>query len=338
MQNLIEVPSWPPPPEVLVFLAISAAAATWVSIDYRARADGSRWERVAWWLGTLVALPIFLPIYLVAARPTGHLIHCPSCGRPTLVHRAACRHCGTPIAFEPPPQVWGLGEVIGLSLVFLFTLPVVAAAVGVEGPPTLGQLSVFAVAQNLLFIGLTIYVVRQRYRLPLDRLGLRASRWPQWVAGGAVVGAVTVPLSLAAEWVAVVLIGTFLGRPRVEAMAEQEHLSDVLTGILQDPLTTVQIVWVLALVCVLVPIGEEMFFRGLVYGTLRRWGVTAATVLSALLFAAVHQQVVHFLPIALLGVVLALLYERTGSLLPAVIVHAANNMVAVLGALYNWNI
>jgi hypothetical protein len=111
-----------------------------------------------------------------------------------------------------------------------------------------------------------------------------------------------------------------------------------LTGILQRPLTTTQIVWIVLLVCVLVPIGEEMFFRGFVYGTLRRWGVTAATVLSALFFGAVHQQVVHFLPIVVLGAILALLYERTGSLLPAMLVHAVNNLVAVLGTLYQWNI
>jgi len=309
-----------------------------VYVDYRARAAGSRWERIAWWLGTLVALPIFLPIYLVAARPPGNLIRCPSCGRLTLAHRAACRHCGEPIAFEPSPEIWGLGEVIGLSLVFILTLPVIAEAVGISPPPTLGQLSVFALVQNLLFIALTVYVVRTRYRLPLDRLGLRVDRWHRWLPAGALIGAVSIPLSLGAERVAVAVIGALVGTARAEAMSEQEHLTDILTGILQRPLTTTQIVWIVLLVCVLVPIGEEMFFRGFVYGTLRRWGVTAATVLSALFFGAVHQQVVHFLPIVVLGAILALLYERTGSLLPAMLVHAVNNLVAVLGTLYQWNI
>ena len=334
MPNHVEVS----PVVLLLVTAVSAAAATWVYVDYRARATSRRWERVAWWLGTLLALPIFLPIYLIAARSPGRLIRCPSCGRLTLAHRAACRHCGTPIAFEPSPEIWGLGEVIGLGLVFMLALPVIAGAIGVGPVPTLGQLSAFAIAQNLLFIGLTVYVVRGRYRLPLDRLGLRADRWPLWLGGGTVIGAASIPLSMAAESAAVAFIGAFVGRGRAEAMAEQEHLTDVLTGILQRPLATTQIVWIVLLVCVLVPIGEEMFFRGFVYGTLRRWGVAAAAVLSALFFAVVHQQIVHFLPIALLGLVLAVLYERTGSLLPAMIVHAANNIVAVLGALYRWNI
>jgi membrane protease YdiL (CAAX protease family) len=326
-------------PVVLIVLTlVSAAAATWVYVDYRARAAGSRWERIAWWLGTLVALPVFLPIYLVAARPPGNLTRCPSCDRLTLAHRAVCQHCGEPIAFEPSPELWGLGEIIGLSLVFILTLPVIAAAVGISPTPTLEQLTVFAIAQNLLFVALTIYVVRTRYRLPLDRLGLRADRWPVWLPVGVVVGAASIPLSLGAERVAVAVIGAIVGTARAEAMSEQEHLTDVLTGILQRPLTTAQIVWLVLLVCALVPIGEEMFFRGFVYGSLRRWGAAAATVLSALFFGAVHQQVVHFLPIVVLGVILALLYERTGSLLPAMLVHAVNNLVAVLGALYQWNI
>jgi hypothetical protein len=317
---------------------VSAAAATWVYVDYRARAVGSRWERVAWWLGTLFALPIFLPIYLIAARPPGQLTRCPSCGRLTLAHRAACGHCGTPIAFEPAPEIWGLGEAIGLALVFMLALPVIAAAAGVGPTPTLGQLSVFAVVQNALFIGLTIYVARGRYRLPLERLGLRGDQWPLWLLGGAVLGAASIPISVGSERLAVALIGVFIGGERAEAMADREHLTDVLTGVLQRPLTTVQILWIVVLVCILVPVGEEMFFRGFVYGALRRWGVAVAVALSSLFFAAVHQQVVHFLPIAVLGVILALVYERTGSLLPAMLIHAANNIVALLASLFKWNI
>jgi membrane protease YdiL (CAAX protease family) len=324
---------------LLVALTLtSAGVATWVYVDYRARGGGRPWERVAWWLGTLLALPIFLPIYLIAARPPGRLMRCPACGRQTLSHRAACGHCGNPIAFEPPPDVWGLGEVVGLSLVFILTLPIIAGTLGIDASPTLEQLSVFAVIQNVLFVALAAYVVRGRYRLPLDQLGVRTARWPLWVVLGLVAGALTVPISMGAERVATAVIASVVGAERAESMAEQEHVADVLTGILAQPLTNAQVVWIVVLVCVLVPIGEEIFFRGFVYGTLRRWGIAAATVLSALFFGAVHQQIVHFLPIAVLGVILAALYERTGSLVPAIVVHAVNNLVATLASLYQWPI
>ena len=325
-------------PGFVVFLFISTAAAAWVFHDYGSRTEGSRWERLAWLLGTLLALPIFLPIYLIAARPPGRLARCPSCGRPTVTHRAACRHCGNAIAFEPPPRIWGLGEVVGIALVFMITLPVVAAALGIQSTPSLVELSGLALAQNLMFIGLTLYVVRMRYQLPLADLGVRVERWPAWAAAGLLIGALSIPVSTQVEELSIALISLFIGRGSAEQMAEQEHLSDVLTGILQDPISMPEFAWILFLVCVLVPIGEEIFFRGFIYGTLRRWGLATAVVLSALFFSAVHQQIVHSLPIFVLGVVLAVVYERTRSLLPSMVIHAVNNVVAILSVFYGWNI
>jgi len=325
-------------PDLALFLIVSALAATWVHVDYRSRTDGPMWERVAWWLGTLVALPVFLPIYLVAARPPGRLVRCPSCGRPTLAHRAGCRHCGNAIAFEPAPRLWGLSEVVGISIVFILTLALVAQTLGVGLQVSLPELVAFTTLQNALFIGLTLYVARVRYRLPAASLGLRAKRWPLWTAGGLVAGVLSVPVSSRSEDLAIAIMTYFTGRARAEAMAEQEHLRDVLTSILQGPLTTGQIAVIFLLVCALVPVGEELFFRGFVYGALRRWGLPLANFLSAFFFAAVHQQVVHFLPIFLLGIILAWLYERTGSLLPSMLVHALNNAVAILGTLYGWDI
>ena len=53
--------------------------------------------------------------------------------------------------------------------------------------------------------------------------------------------------------------------------------------------------------------------------------------MSALLFASVHLYLINFLPIFLIGVLLARLYERTGSLAAPIVAHAtANAAVAVL--------
>jgi membrane protease YdiL (CAAX protease family) len=49
-------------------------------------------------------------------------------------------------------------------------------------------------------------------------------------------------------------------------------------------------------------------------------------------------QIVHFLPILVLGAILAYAYDRTDSLLPPFLIHAINNLVAVLSTLYDWNI
>jgi membrane protease YdiL (CAAX protease family) len=88
--------------------------------------------------------------------------------------------------------------------------------------------------------------------------------------------------------------------------------------------------WELGLVAViavlLAPVSEELLFRGLLYSPLRRrYGRTAGVVISALIFSVVHPPV-DMPAIFALGVVLALAYEHTGSLLAPLAAHAANNL------------
>ena len=86
----------------------------------------------------------------------------------------------------------------------------------------------------------------------------------------------------------------------------------------------------LVLACLVGPIAEEIFFRGVLYAALRTrtsrfWAMAA----SGSLFAVVHTNPVGFLPILLLGCVLADLYERTGSLLASITVHIMHNTLLI---------
>jgi membrane protease YdiL (CAAX protease family) len=78
---------------------------------------------------------------------------------------------------------------------------------------------------------------------------------------------------------------------------------------------------------VLAPIGEELFFRGFLFGALRsRFRFAVAAVISAVPFALVHDFL--FSPLLFVfGIVLALLYERRGTLLSSIGAHAAFNVV-----------
>ena len=77
------------------------------------------------------------------------------------------------------------------------------------------------------------------------------------------------------------------------------------------------------------PLGEEIFFRGLLYNSLKhRMNVPAAIVLSGFLFALVHFNPLSVLVIFPMGMLLAYVYERTGSLWITIIMHALNNGVA----------
>jgi membrane protease YdiL (CAAX protease family) len=82
---------------------------------------------------------------------------------------------------------------------------------------------------------------------------------------------------------------------------------------------------------VVVPLGEELFFRGLLLrGFLLRYGPRAALVLTALLFAIVHLNPWALPSIFLVGLLLGWLVLRTGSLWCAWLAHGIYNLAAVV--------
>jgi membrane protease YdiL (CAAX protease family) len=82
--------------------------------------------------------------------------------------------------------------------------------------------------------------------------------------------------------------------------------------------------------CAFAAVLEELLFRGVLYGTLRlRFGPWPATAVSAGLFALAHGYgVIGFASVLMSGVLWAVAYERTRSLLPGILAHAANNVQA----------
>ena len=80
------------------------------------------------------------------------------------------------------------------------------------------------------------------------------------------------------------------------------------------------------------PVAEELFFRGGLYAVLRQsLSVPQAVVVTSLFFASAHAGQVGLPVIQLVGgVAFAVLYEKTGSLLAPVLVHAAGNLAILL--------
>jgi membrane protease YdiL (CAAX protease family) len=79
---------------------------------------------------------------------------------------------------------------------------------------------------------------------------------------------------------------------------------------------------------VVAPLAEEMIFRGILYSFIKQLGHPKLALYgTALLFAAAHTNLLIFLPLACLGVALALLYERTNKLLTSVVTHSFFNAV-----------
>jgi sodium transport system permease protein len=74
---------------------------------------------------------------------------------------------------------------------------------------------------------------------------------------------------------------------------------------------------------------EELLFRGFMLRFFEKYGVKISIVLSGLMFAAFHLDPFRFVPVFLLGMLLAYLTLRSGSIVNAMILHTLNNGFAV---------
>ena len=89
---------------------------------------------------------------------------------------------------------------------------------------------------------------------------------------------------------------------------------------------------------VLAPIVEELIFRGCLYRFLKsQTTLLPAQIASGILFSIIHWNLLSFLPLVLVGIFLARVYEKTGSILVAIWFHAFFNAFS-LGMLFITNL
>ena len=81
---------------------------------------------------------------------------------------------------------------------------------------------------------------------------------------------------------------------------------------------------------ILAPVCEEVFFRGYLQGAFARYGAVQASIVTALLFAAVHGLGAGLLVYVLLGLVFSAFVLRMGSVLASVMLHTAYNVTLIV--------
>ncbi len=78
------------------------------------------------------------------------------------------------------------------------------------------------------------------------------------------------------------------------------------------------------------PLSEEVFFRGLIFGAFLRWGFWPAAIISALAFSLAHFDPGSIIPFTGVGVIMAWLYWRRGSLWDSITFHLLFNFTSFL--------
>ena len=225
-------------------------------------------------------------------------------------------------ANPPLPAPWGVRDlvfailaaaagILALNLIFVG----INFAVGGALPKQGNLLTVFVVIQDLIIVGAAVLFSVVRYHVGWDRLGLRAFNAP--------VGCGLSAALLMASYAVRLCYG-------IVALAFGYHpaLQDVL---LRLDTQGIGLVLTLIAAAIVAPLVEETLFRGFLYGGLRgRIGVVGAMLVSTLFFTALHFSIDQFIPIFVLGLFLAWLYEKTGSLYPGMLLHAVNNAVSLV--------
>jgi membrane protease YdiL (CAAX protease family) len=129
-------------------------------------------------------------------------------------------------------------------------------------------------------------------------------------------------LAFAAFWLLTAIYVSLVGQP------DQQEL----TRDLKDEQSLAALIAYGLLLAFVAPLAEELFFRGFTYGVLReKLGIGWGAVATGLVFGLVHvagSPIETVGVLIILGVLLCLLYQQTGSLLPCIALHAINNGIS----------
>ncbi len=127
------------------------------------------------------------------------------------------------------------------------------------------------------------------------------------------------------------------------------HGTDKLPSELGAGKSTVALAAAGLFVCVIAPVAEEFFFRGFIFGALRRMtvvvaghdlGTWLAAVITGILFGLAHTGSAssqYLIPLGFLGFVLCIVRWRTKSLYPCIALHSINNSLALGINQLHWN-
>jgi membrane protease YdiL (CAAX protease family) len=108
----------------------------------------------------------------------------------------------------------------------------------------------------------------------------------------------------------------------------QADMAKILAGIARTPLNMAAMFFAIAIAA---PVVEELLFRGFLQNALAKYvPIWGAIFLSSFLFALVHGQPYAIPGLMSLSIAFGYLYHRTGSLRTNIILHMANNVLALV--------
>jgi hypothetical protein len=219
----------------------------------------------------------------------------------------------------------------GLGIIATIFVQVAVSAGGRSASnPTTAESLIGDVLFDLAFVVAAVYFARLRGRPRPRDFGFRRARVLRAIGGVIAAG-----------------VGYFAVTDAYASLLSL-HGTDKLPAPLGTATSPAAMTGIALFVCVLAPMAEEFFFRGFIFGVLRRMrievagrnlGVWIAAVITGILFGLAHSGSAlsqDLVPLGFLGFVLCLLRWRTGSLYPCMALHSLNNALALGITQFHW--
>ncbi|WP_117170124.1 CPBP family intramembrane glutamic endopeptidase [Paraliobacillus sediminis] len=172
-------------------------------------------------------------------------------------------------------------------------------------------------SMSLIFMfGLYIIAIKPKC-LSWKDVGLKKFSKKYW---GAIIGwtAVLIVISVALVIVMELLIGVGTENSKTESLQSRLTLFNFLIGFVSAAIIS--------------PLYEEIFYRGFLYRFLRsKYGITLGILGSSIIFTIVHIPTFNTLPVNFVtGLIFAWTYEKSGSVIPGIIIHGIFNGIAII--------
>jgi membrane protease YdiL (CAAX protease family) len=234
--------------------------------------------------------------------------HCPACGAAFKPDAAFCASCGRRRALVEP----GLGFALRLYLALL-AIQVIAMVAGQLGA---SPFRIMVVETAVLAAAVTA-IAAARWQL-VDAAYRRAGFSALGYAGILLAS----PLVVIAVSAYVDLLGRTVGVPAASELAGFEGRG---------------LAWLVSVVVIAPPLVEELAFRGLMFGALRKLRRSEMYVISSFAFAMLHLSIPSLLTHMPLGLYLCWLRERSRSMWPSTFAHFCHNLGVVVAELHGWS-
>lgn len=114
----------------------------------------------------------------------------------------------------------------------------------------------------------------------------------------------------------------------IDSIFHTGEIEEVFSGM--EPQNIPQFAVFAFCICIIAPITEEFIFRDLLLKPLRAYGDMTAAIVTGLLFGLYHGNFDQFAYASLLGFFYSIIAIRHNSIIPTVILHAANNILVTI--------